>query len=205
VEQFVRETSERASDLHHLGRFSKRFALVYSRDPSTTEMVVQGAIGAILTLVPHTLARLPASFTLEDLVLRQLELSYLGEQRVVEPTKARALYEAGRAYYREIYPEVLALHTRRFGTPVAAGDETYRQPRIDRRRQTERFLGRSRRRGVLRWPKYMLTVEDWLGYVLYKLERHHGVQIELTPLQRRFPLLFCWPVFLRLRRQGLVR
>jgi hypothetical protein len=116
--------------------------------------------------------------------------------------------DAGRDYYWEIYPEILQLYALRHGTPDLVGNEAYHQRGGDRarqRRRTQTFLARSRRRGVLRWPKYMFTVDNWLQYILDKLERHQGIKVELTPLQKRFPLLFGWPIYLRLRRQGVVR
>jgi hypothetical protein len=128
---------------------------------------------------------------------------------VVEPSKVQSLLDAAREYYQEIYPEVLHLHALRHGTPDLVGTGLYRQRggggRTQQRRRTQAFLARSRRRGVLRWPKYMFTVDNWLQYILDKLERHQGIKVELTPLQKRFPLLFGWPIYLRLRRQGVVR
>ena len=46
---------------------------------------------------------------------------------------------------------------------------------------------------------------DWLPYVLWKLERHGGVRLELTQRQQRYPLVFGWPVILRLLRQRTLR
>ncbi|MCA9669246.1 MAG: hypothetical protein KC503_26805, partial [Myxococcales bacterium] len=45
--QLAVETSPAAHDLHHLGRFSKRFALVYARDAATRDAVVDAAIAAM--------------------------------------------------------------------------------------------------------------------------------------------------------------
>jgi hypothetical protein len=46
--------------------------------------------------------------------------------------------------------------------------------------------------------KSAFTFGDWLPYALWKLGRHTGVSVELTPLQRRHPLIFGWPVIFRL-------
>ena len=48
--------------------------------------------------------------------------------------------------------------------------------------------------------KSAFTFGDWLPYALWKLERHTGHRVELTERQRRHPLIFGWPVLLRLLR-----
>ncbi len=53
--------------------------------------------------------------------------------------------------------------------------------------------------------KSAVTFGDWLPYALWKLERHTGREIQLTPSQRRHPLLLGWPVLLRLLRERGLR
>jgi len=204
--QFEHETSSAAHDVHHLGRFSKQFALVHARDEATRGAVERGALRAMLSLVAHSLALLPAEFSLDEFLLQQLSLSYLGEQRVAEPDKVLKLFRAAREFYVEIYPEVLALHAALHGAPTLVAPGRYAQPHPTprERRATEAFLRRSRYRGVMRWPKYMATVDNWLDYALDKLERHQGLRLQLSARERRHPLLFGWPRFLELRRKGMV-
>jgi hypothetical protein len=207
LDQFERETSHRAHDIHHLGRFSKQFCMAYSRDAATAQAIVDSALRAMLILVPHSLALLPERFSLEEFVLMQLGLSYLGERRVVEPTKVNSLLDASRDYYLAIYSAVLSLYFLRYGTPVPTGESAFskRRASAEQRQHTESFLQRSRTRGIFRWPKYILTVDNWLQYILDKLERHQGIKVELTGLQRKYPLIFGWPVYFELRRKGIVK
>ena len=53
--------------------------------------------------------------------------------------------------------------------------------------------------------KSIATFGDWLPYVLWKLERHTGNQVELTERQRRHPLIWGWPVLLRVLWQRDLR
>jgi hypothetical protein len=46
----------------------------------------------------------------------------------------------------------------------------------------------------------MLTFDDWLDYIVRKIERRSGVRIELTKSERRFPIIFLWPKALRVIR-----
>jgi hypothetical protein len=41
--------------------------------------------------------------------------------------------------------------------------------------------------------------------VVWKRERHSGVRIEVSPWQRRFPLLAAPGLYLQLRRRGVLR
>jgi hypothetical protein len=199
--QFQRETSAAAHDIHNMGRFSKRVALVFARDAQATELVIDGCLEAARQLVPHALALSPTRFQLDDFLRTLLSLSYLGEQRVAEDAKVEALLSAEREHYRALYGALLE------EAGLSPQDGIYQQPPPSpaARRATEAFLGRSRRRGKLRWPKYIVTVDDWLEIILAKIERHHGVRIELSERERRWPLIFGWPKYFALKRRGLVK
>jgi len=69
---------------------------------------------------------------------------------------------------------------------------------------TDAFIRRSRRLAKARWPKQMLTVDNWLELILAKYERTHGEKIELTPLQRKYPLIFAWGQFFKAIKRGKV-
>ena len=210
--QFAAETSARARDIHHLGRFSKRIGVAHARDTAAARAVARGCLSAMLTLVPHALTRLPRRFTLDQFILAQLGLSYVGEKRVAEPRKVRGLMQGAPRFYRDVYAGVLELHALRHGgltrlEALSGGGPGYEQGRPDAGQgaRTRAFLRRSRVRGILRWPKYILTVDDWVDYLLDKLERHHGVHVDLTERQRRHPLIFGWPIYFEMRRRGIVK
>jgi hypothetical protein len=58
---------------------------------------------------------------------------------------------------------------------------------------------------TLRILKAALTFDDALEYLLWKIKRHSGVYIEPTALQKKFPLIFAWPLLWRLYRRGAFR
>jgi len=58
---------------------------------------------------------------------------------------------------------------------------------------------------AVRLVKPAVTFGDWLPYAIWKLNRHTGVRIEPTDRQRRHPLVYGWPVILRLLRQQKLR
>jgi len=139
-------------------------------------------------LAPHARALLPPVFTIDAFVNTLFALSYLGEVRVVEPDKVRAIFETDRERHRAIGRLLLAAR------PKAAPPG-----------ETARLIARSRRRALLRWPKLVATFDGWLDYALAKVERHAGRPVALSPRARRHPLLFGWPALAALRREGLLR
>lgn len=200
--QLLRETSPAARDLHHLGRFSKRMALAWARDDDAAREIAAAQASALRALAPHARARLPEHFALDEFALALLGLSYAGETRVAEDDKVAALFRAEPDYYREAFELLL-----REQPDVARTGDAYAQPPPDdaARRATARLLTRSRRRERLRWPKYIVTFDNWLDYLLDKLERHHGIRLDLTARERRWPLIFAWPKYFALRRRGIVK
>jgi hypothetical protein len=58
---------------------------------------------------------------------------------------------------------------------------------------------------TLRLLKAAATFDDALDYLLWKIQRHSGVFIEPSRLQRRYPVIFAWPLLFRLWRKGAFR
>ena len=58
---------------------------------------------------------------------------------------------------------------------------------------------------VARLVKGAVTFNDPIDYMLWKIERHSGIRLEASDRQRRYPLLFAWPLAWRLFRLGAFR
>ena len=56
-----------------------------------------------------------------------------------------------------------------------------------------------------RLAKATLTFTGGVDYILWKVERHSGVRLEVSPFLRRHPLLALCSLSLRLYRRGGVR
>ena len=48
-----------------------------------------------------------------------------------------------------------------------------------------------------RWLKHVVTFDNWLPYIVRKVERRTGRKIELTAAERHAPILFLWPRVIR--------
>ena len=62
------------------------------------------------------------------------------------------------------------------------------------------YFLRSKVRATLRWLQHVFTFDDWLSYIQRKVERRTGRRVELTSLERKYPLIFLWPKAFRVLR-----
>jgi hypothetical protein len=58
---------------------------------------------------------------------------------------------------------------------------------------------------MLRLLKAAFTFDGGADYVVWKIGRHRGVRLQLSPWQRRFPLLAAPGIYWQLRRRGILR
>jgi hypothetical protein len=112
--------------------------------------------------------------------------------------------------------ELRAERTDRSGSIVDADEARYRQfgaaiPKITTmtRPAAERIWRGLQRRGkrasVLRLAKASLTFAGGIDYLAWKINRHAGTAIAITPWQRRHPILAVVFLVPKLLRQGAVR
>ncbi len=200
----------RAKDLYHLGRFSKRLALLWRRDEAAGDAVLGACRQAMLTLLPHALGKMNDAFTLPDLVRQALALSYEGEVRLEKTgEKVDALFHCAEDFYLEVWDRLLAdyraAHVDLFAPDDPPGVIHLRARPTPPGLATPRLLARSRRRAKARWPKNILLVDNWVDILLDKVERTYGVKLNLTPRERRWALILGWKHFFRLRREGKIR
>lgn len=195
------ELSPDAKDHFFRGRLSQRVHIVQARAPRdrvAMERRIEAARSLTLEWVPLYLGE---EFGVMEYCRRMLEVSYAGEIRPEARSRVAEVYNAQTSFFRLAYGRVLGGAVRE-GVLVAEG-ECYRLTRRPSRRQRWRaghFFRRSKFRATLRWFKYMLTFDDWLDYIVRKIERRSGVRIELTKSERRFPIIFLWPKALRVIR-----
>jgi hypothetical protein len=195
VAQLRSQCAAGARDLRLAGRLSKRVALVWARDPEARRLVVAAQRAALRALAPLALARFDGPVRLDDFIDALLRISYESEIRIVEPNKVGALFAAERAHYRALAHALLVeLGARPSGRP---GEWLVPRHAAAPRAKVRRLLRRSRRRALWRLPKYLITYDGWLDYVLKKLARS-GTPVTLTHRQSRHPLLFALPVLWQL-------
>jgi len=193
-------------------RFSQPFLLLEARDPAARRAVIDGAVRSILTLVRRLLPLLPQVVRGTPLPAtmfwqRAFRETYAAELRPESPDAAQRIYESARPRFDAALRDASGELAARGALRLEGAGEGVVTVRIDAARAR-----RARRAWRWRRPlaktlaaanllKTAATFGDWLPYALWKLRRHTGIVIEPTARQRRHPLIFGWPVILRLIRR----
>jgi hypothetical protein len=203
-------TSPRCFHSYLWGRFSQPCGLLYSRDLETGHRV-QGALAqAIMTFLGRVLPALPERLDSAAIWQQGLALSYQAELRAEKPGRAIHLYESWQDHYRAV--TALAMDDLPFTITREQGTAPLHYcVRIPRHTRALSRLGWLLRRfqgkllSLLRLMKASFTFQGGIDYIAWKLERHSGVPVEVTPRMRRHPLLFSWGAVWRLYRRGVFR
>ena len=192
------------------GRFSQPCGLLYSRNDETSDRMHKILAQAVLTFLSRVLPALPEQLDSAAIWQQGLALSYQTELRVEKPERAILLYESWEDHFRALTSQVMG----ELPFDIKRGQDTP-QPifhiqippgtrRLNRlgwllRRLQGKFLS------LFRLIKAAFTFKGGADYLIWKLERHTGIPIEVTPNIRRHPLIYGWGLMWRLYRRGVFR
>ena len=197
----TRAVSDRARDHFVQGRLFQHVQLAFARDEAARSAVLAALAACRERSFAWGRAYLPPTFDAMAYVRALLVRSFAAEIRPEDEDRVDALTGAQRDALAPVYDELLQ---RLVGRNVIRREGKVHRlveqvTPADRRRQ-ERYFARSKRRATMRWAKYVLLYENWLTYVVEKIERRSGVVMELTDRERRWPLIFLWPRVMRYLR-----
>lgn len=189
------------------GRFAQPMAIVHAADDKT-RLNIRACCGqAVITLLNTALPALQSSLPPADTFGAALSLSYDGELRTEGGQRGQQLawYDA-REYQRRLQAARFSL-----AFPTWVDEQGLLQWHPSRARQRRARLAWRLRRpaghalSIARLIKACFTFDNAVDYAAWKLQRHTGVEIEVTPRLRRHPLIHVWPILWRLYRQGVLR
>jgi hypothetical protein len=190
-------------------RFAQPSRLLYVRDEASRQRVYRAlawSVTSFLAAGGKTLEN--AVFTVDDIWTRCLMLSYAAELRPESETRARHLAEHNHADFAQLMhaasPALSAIFVRQ------PDSETYLCRNHTRTRRLAVWHWRLRRwqglmLSILRLSKATLTFRDSLEYAAWKIERHTGTRIEITPRARRFPIIWGLKALWHLLRRSASR
>ncbi len=211
-EDFETYTSFDPPDNYILGRFSKRMAMLWWRDEEILDRVVDGMARAAFFTGRNAIFLMDHPLPIRDWIVLSLSFSYMAEERIEDfSVKSRELFRAAEDYYERLYGKVVFESIERDG--IARLDSgtgliflTLPEDVVKKERErVEEYLRISRLRTKARWPKMMLTVDKWIDQLLWKLERVHGIKIEIPWWERKIILLTGWRYYFLLKKKGKVR
>ncbi len=204
---FQKGTSLRWFHSYLWGRFCQPTVLLYARNDDVKELVQQGFAQSVMTFISRVLPMVSHEFTARQLWSRGLALSYGAELRSEKPEKRARLYDAAPDYYEEVTRLAMGAMTDPVEIDDGAGTIRYRL-RISRERRLRGRLAwrlrsvQGKLLSILRLMKATLTFEGGVDYILWKIQRHSGVTVDVEPRLKRRPLLAMGVLAWRLYRKG---
>ena len=210
VADFERGASRRWFHSYVWGRFAQPAGLLYSRSPEVEDRVINALALAAMTFITRVLPRVADRFFAGQLWRRGLLLSYRAELRSERPDKVARLYDASSQHYEQITRAAMAGVPYRVEMQADSKPVSFRAHIPLNVRRFSRFTWAVRSLqgkllSILRLFKAWFTFRGGMDYILWKVERHSGVTVEVTPRLRRFPLLAVFVLSWRLYRRGAFR
>ena len=153
---------------------------------------------------------MPRQFLSEDVWNRGLTLSYSAELRAESTGRVKILWESNQAYFEQLADAAFSTHFPGVQV-IQEKDRALYSANHSGWDCTKNRIGWTVRKiqgkilSILRLMKAAFTFQGGADYLIWKIERHSGVKIELTPAQRRHPIWAGLTTFWRLYRQGAFR
>ena len=194
LEQLERLVDGRTLQSYFWARLAQPTVVLWAREPAIRERIARALATAVLTTVRETRPLLDPGAAPEGVWARAFGEAYRTELRAEAPDRGAALYQAFAARYEMI---AQIIHRPERASPSEALE---RRRRAERKWRRRRVLGKTL--SVLRLVKSAFTFEDGATYLIWKIERHSGVRFELTPWQKRHPILASGTLFWRIYRAG---
>jgi hypothetical protein len=203
---FAKAAGGELTDTTIWARFVQPSALIWAQDEAARGEVIDAIAAAATTAARLAAALGPASGTAEEYWRALFRATYSAEFRVEKQGRENDILSVNADHFAGLLP--LALEA----AGIAPGlDGNTLSPRLApaERARTLSWWKRRRRMGkplnLLRLVKASTTFEGAARYAAWKIERHTGMPVKLTPFRERYPLLAApqvlWDLSQHRRRQ----
>lgn len=196
AEHLERALGADAPDHFMAARLIQRVALVWQADAERGGWIqarLSDAHGRVLDWAAPYLDP-EAAYDAESLGRKLLEICYGGEFRPEARNRSDTVFETQREHFGRVLEPVLerAVEAGRMAR-VPGGYRLVRSATPAEVRRWRGYFRRSKARVTARWFKHVLTFDNWLPYILRKVERRMGRRVELTRIERALPVPFLIP------------
>ena len=185
--QFADKVSLQTTNPYFWTRFAQPCAIVQAADDTVREKVLTTLATACRTAFANFAGLARPNDAPLDIWRRGFALTYKTELRPEPPARADSIISANADYYRAV---TKVLHTGQSTHTTRLGPAT---------RLAGKLLS------VARLFKAAFTFQGGANYIAWKIARHSGHEIELTPWQRNHPLLAAITLLPKLLKSGAVR
>lgn len=207
---FERSVTSKWFHSYFWGRFAQPTAVMACPSQTMRQRIISGLGRAVLTFFGNVVPQMPQQFSAKDAWSIGLALSYSAELRAESKGRIATLWDSNQAYYEQVAHATFLAHFPKIKV-IQGNDITMYEMEYSRRDHIKNRIAWIVRKvqgkvlSILRLLKAAFTFQGGADYLIWKIERHSGVKIELTPAQRRHPILAGLTTFWRLYRQGAFR
>ncbi|MGA1797950.1 hypothetical protein VH567_04120 [Sphingomonas sp. 4RDLI-65] len=198
---FAKAAAARTLDTTIWTRFVQPSALVWVRDDATSEAVVTAIGDAAKSAARFAAALGPASGTADDYWRALFRQTYAAELRVERKGREGQILGFDPDRYAALLPLAWTADGIAFADSAGVLQPTLT---LSRRAALVRAWGHRRRAGkplnVVRLMRAAFTFEGAARYGAWKVERHTGIPVPLTPWREKHPILAAPGVFWRVWR-----
>jgi len=199
--KFTEAASGQTIDTTIWARFVQPSALAWCRDEAAHGAVSQAIEAAAITAARLAVAVGPDSGEEADYWRALFRATYKAELRVEKPGRENSILELNAAHFEGLLPAAMQAGGIAF---VQDGEMLTPHMPASERERVLRWWGKRRRRGkllnVARLARATRTFDGAARYAAWKIERHTGEKIEVTPFREKHPLLAAPAVALQLWR-----
>lgn len=210
IEDFERSVTPKWFHSYFWGRFAQPTAVMACPSQAMNQRIISGLGRAVLTFLGNVVPQMPQQFSAKDAWSIGLALSYGAELRAESKGRITTLWDSSQAYYEQVAHVTFSAHFPKIKI-IQRHDITMYEIEFSMVGYTKNRLAWTVRKvqgkilSILRLMKAAFTFQGGADYLIWKIERHSGVKIELTPAQRRHPIWAGLTTFWRLYRQGAFR
>lgn len=190
LDMFSRTAAGEKVDTTIWARFVQPSALIWQHDEDAGRAIAEAIASAAKTAARLAVALGPEKGTAQDYWRALFRATYAAEFRVEKAGREDSILSANEAHFDGLLP--LALKAQDIEVKCENNLLSPRMP-AQLRKQTLGWWRNCRRMGkpmnVVRLLKASTTFEGAARYAAWKVERHTGVPVEVTPWRERHPVL----------------
>ncbi len=190
LDTFARACRGKSRDTTIWARFVQPSALVFARNEDTQGEIVDALAQAARTAARLAVALGPPAGTAQDYWRALFQATYRAEFRVEKAGREDSILSVNPAHFDGLLPLALEADEIAFaqeGGQLRPGLAPSERRRIARWWNARRRMGKPL--NVIRLIKASTTFEGAARYAAWKIERHTGVAVEVTPWRERHPVL----------------
>lgn len=187
---FAKAASGQLADTTIWARFVQPCALVWKRDGEAADDVTVAVASAAMTAAQLAVALGPPEGTADEYWRALFRATYKAEFRVEKPGRENDILSVNAAHFDGLLPAALSAA----GVAFETDGERIMPAMSDRARDNlVRWWNKRQRLGkpmnVARLLKASATFDGAAKYAAWKIERHTGMAVEVTPFRERHPVL----------------